>query len=492
MSEYRSRSRISRQFTDAESALDDRVTSHLTAPPLELVTGDSHSQSYQWLREDLALRSVLSKQLAGEQAMAYAQSERHELARQALDQEDQDADALIGARRVRELMDAGDDPDIAVYKAVGENERLAFNSVFGKVAGDAARLFQSPEQLALRQQKEDLDVIRTKNALALAREDAEVNEDSNLRAKRIRAKINVADLNAQTAPLHAQLAHINASTALLKAEEDAALIQKLGGDYDEDTAIEVQGLFNEMGLTGVVDPIAVAKVASRSQYTMAMLRDDGWRAEFLNSPERQALFEASLNTIANPDATRVEMTQAQAAVRTATSEWLKANRSTIKRQEAFKVMSEVSKDFVEPWQKLAKEIDAIVQEPVKNMPARNKPAAMLNTFARFIPSTTGQGADEVVAKYTRMVGEKLAEANQKGSKLDVPATNEFISATGLAFSQEFKAAKARAMMGKGAIGMAAKAADAASPVKVSTPEEAAKLPPGTVFVGPDGVTRTRP
>ena len=74
MPDYR-RSRISRQFIDAEAALDERVTSHLTAPPIQMITGTDRQQSYKWLSEDLALRSTLSKQLAGEQAMAYAQSE---------------------------------------------------------------------------------------------------------------------------------------------------------------------------------------------------------------------------------------------------------------------------------------------------------------------------------------------------------------------------------------------------------------------------------
>lgn len=487
-----SRSRISRQFTDAESALDERISSHLTAPPLELRTGDSVSQSYKWLSEDLALRSTLSKQLAGEQQMAYAQSERHALADQALRQEEDDKEALGGITRARELLEKGEAKSAkdAIYKTVGENPRLGINPMAGKMFGDLERTFESPEQQELRQRKEDLDLAKLHNDKFVV--DAQGMSQDAIgtveAAKRNVERFQLEGITAANNALYEENRGIVVRETLRQTKEAQATFQAIGDPKNRTARIRAQGMLGRLGLSDVSDIDSLASLASQDELTLGALMDVTGRNEILDTPEKQQLYVEQWNALSSAEPGSPEYKKALSGIDAVTAEWDARNSRHLSQAKAVAVMSEVSKDFNTPWEKASKAIDSIYRDDKLK---KGKPAAMLNEYSRFLSGATGQGQDELVAKYAVQVGEALKQVEDGESKITPEAINELISTSSLLFSQEFKSAKAQALLGKSAIKQAAKAADAAAPVTISTPEQHAALAPGTpyVFNGQPGVKR---
>lgn len=493
------RSNISRQFTDAEAALDDRVSSHLAAPPIEFDITAGVGKGYKWLKEDLELRSELTRQLAGEQAMSYAQSERHAMAEQAREQDEMDIEALSGIRRVREMLESGQakDPNEAIYRASGENERLGINPVFGKMAADLGRTFENPQQRELRQRKYDLDMAKLQNDKFIVDAQNMTNEAIGTveAAKRNVERFQQEGVTAANNAIYEENRGIVVREALRQSKEAKSLFEAIGDTKNRTARIRAQGMLGKLGLSDVADIESLAQLASQDELTLGALMDVTGRNEILDTPEKQQLYIEQWNTLSTAAPGSPEYRKALSGIDAVTAAWDERNRLHVSRANMNSAMSEISKDFADPWEKVSREIDSIVQKPTSGsskMTEKDKPAAMLNTYARFLTQMQGQGADDVVAKYARMIGEQLSAANQPRSTLNTQAVNEFISASALGFSQEFKAAKAQAMLGKKNIEKAAKAVDDAAPVKVSTPEEASKLPSGTLFVGPDGVTRKRP
>tara|TARA_R110002153_G_scaffold8386_8_gene36057 strand:- start:1083 stop:2636 length:1554 start_codon:yes stop_codon:yes gene_type:complete len=85
---YRSRHNVSRQFTEAEDAVSDRTTEHLTQdydrlPPARMSRHGTASQAYGWLEKDLANRDKATARLSQEFSLANRQSQRLQLGKEA-------------------------------------------------------------------------------------------------------------------------------------------------------------------------------------------------------------------------------------------------------------------------------------------------------------------------------------------------------------------------------------------------------------------------
>ena len=437
-------SAVSRQFTDSEKAIDEKIDTHLQATPLTFDTSAGISLGYEWLSQDLAIRSKLSEQLRDEQQMAYAQSERHKLAEQADEQDAEDQEALDGISSLRGYLDQGMDANEARQKVLGSNNNLALNRRFLEGTDALVNGYETPHQKELRQRKEDLDALNTTNDLWSARMTEETRDQTGgikAAARRNARRMTMQDYQDDTNFIAAKTNRINVEAAY----ENAERMKGLTSVDNLDALVELNGMMDELELSDVADPRAVAQYASGSKAIMSMVADPAWREiYFREGGVDPKAFGAALNTVTNPQAPAEERRAAETMVHKAAYQWSRDNRRAQSRVEANKTLAEISKDVAEPYEKVDKAMYDILKEDVQDLNDAGKVEAMIAKTRGFMAQFAGdRGAnDQLVAKYNGELEKLAADATAKGSKMQAKGVYDRANELLAGFATEIKPAMA--------------------------------------------------
>lgn len=297
-------SRISRQFTDSEMAIDSRVSSHLQAPPLKFELGANMGLSYQWLSEDMALRSNLTKELAGEQAMAYAQSERQQLAKQSENQDADDAEALAAASRINAKISSGQsDLETAHSDEINANPNLLLNKSYQGIIKDKGFMSESPEEKKLREMRQENSVMQAGtdnfNLEAMRTLHEQHPELVEGKAKMLYNQFKVDESNTDSQKAASQIKSLLAPIAYEKAKQSAEFFSAHGYDIeDQDAMIGVTGVLNASGVTS--SPKNVSNVVRGSKVMQTALMDDFWMNDTYDTPEKKAAISEALDVAGDP------------------------------------------------------------------------------------------------------------------------------------------------------------------------------------------------
>ncbi len=306
------RSRISRQFTSSELALDDRTSNFLEQPPISGAIGGSMGQTYHWMKQDLEQRSMMSEQLGRETAMAFSQSERHELARQAQDLEADKEQAIGSFKRVTDLTRNGKDFRTAMDEVVADTPGLALNKHFVEQATEFGKFHEDNGEAELRhlKTKGELMDIGSKNfSLENFERFRQENPDAADRMVGLLGKnLENQELNAANAGVAAHVEQIKRSREWdeqkkIQSEWDG---HALGNSDDPVKAADSEAAlhysFAKSGLAGVEDPKEVVKQFGAQSSVAGMLANKTFLDEKLQTPEaRQQLVEA-INLSTDKDA----------------------------------------------------------------------------------------------------------------------------------------------------------------------------------------------
>ncbi len=306
------RGNISRQFTGSELALDERVTNLLERPPISGATGRSMGETYHWMKQDLEQRSLLSEQLGREQAMAYSQSARHELARQAEDLELDKQEAVGSFKRVTELTKEGKDFRTAMGEVIADTPGLALNKHFSEQATEFGKYHEDDGVAELRhlKTKGELMEIGSKN-FSLENFERFRTENPDLADRMVgllEKNLGNQELNAANAGVMAHVEQIKRA----REWDDQKRIQSewdghaLGNTDDPIKAADSEAAlhysFAKTGLAGVEDPKEVVKQFGATSSVAGMLANKAFLDSKLTTPEaRQQLVEA-INLSADKDA----------------------------------------------------------------------------------------------------------------------------------------------------------------------------------------------
>ena len=164
---YRSSNNISRNFTEAEEAVDERTTEHLTTPvsslPPALVSGGgTASQAYGWLKEDLANRDQATARLQNEMQLAGNQSIRRQLHEEAKLDTLQKEEATQGVSKLANWRaDGFKSPEEAKQKLFEENPNYAMNPYVRESADYLTQNSKSDKRRELESMMESNAIIKT-------------------------------------------------------------------------------------------------------------------------------------------------------------------------------------------------------------------------------------------------------------------------------------------------------------------------------------------
>jgi len=275
---------VSHQFTDAERSLDERITEHLTAPPIDAMIGDTAGQTYKWLSADMAQRSTMTKELAGEESLANAQSQRQALAAQGDFQKQQDVEAADGMRHINSLANpgAGGTPMSfadAQAQAVKANPNLLANPVFGRLSETATKISAQPEldRVTKLRQAIDLTELNTRQLTATAANYYARNHPDEVKT--------IATGQFTTALAEANRATLSQAADALEASRRVDMINASLPGFSPDAAkynaqserlVHIAGAFADAGLQGVTAPHRLVVDYGESPSIMSMLMDKGW------------------------------------------------------------------------------------------------------------------------------------------------------------------------------------------------------------------------
>lgn len=308
---------ISRQFTDSERAVDERVTAHLTQPPLQYRTGNTIGQSYKWLQEDLKMRGAMTQVLGQEQDMAYQQSARHELARQVEENDKDEAQALTAVERVHGMLAPGGgaaDWDDAVSRVVAETPGLALSDRFSKFAAEGSKFYSSDADRELAKAKQDVEMLglgSKKFDLEAYQRFREENPDSADRAvAMIGESLKNQEITSANAGLAAQIEQIKRQREFDDIKSTAASWESSAAGLSSDPAERMKQFdqmaplvhsFEQNGLGGVDDPAGLVKRFGGSATVMGMLQNKNWLNTKLADPQVKQGFVEALNVLNDDD-----------------------------------------------------------------------------------------------------------------------------------------------------------------------------------------------
>ena len=439
---------ISRQFSDAERAIDDRVASHLTAPPLELNVGATMGETYKWLREDLALRSTLTKELGAEQEMAYGQSMRRELHDQAVTQEADDTETLSGIRQVHELVNTrkAADWNDAVHQTVSSNPRLAVNGGFNTAVADGSKYFQTDKQRQIRDLGEDVKLLGLGNEeVNLELQDQFMRDNPKYGAEtlsRMQSSFDTAGITAANAATQANVQRLQGLQSLRKQEEMQQFYDENNFEQeDSDARIGLRGTFDELGLESVEDPARFLKRYRNTKSVMGMATDRVWRDQNLTTPEEKDAFKAAMSTVNREGAEPAEALKSRNLIESLSARWLRDRGDVIRIHEGDKTRAEIGKDMTTSYEDVKKQSFDLIKTKPKDMSDDLKADLLIAAQRQFVAQFASEdsGMDAVVTEYQGWL-DKLA-ARAKAEKLKPQQVYEIGSQLSASFSAKAKQVK---------------------------------------------------
>jgi hypothetical protein len=323
---YRPRHQISRQFTEAELAVSDRATEHLTQevdsmPAPRLSSGGSAREAYGWLEKDLERRDKETARLAREMQLAEAQSLRQQLDAEARQDADRKAEAADGVAFIAGWQEKGfrsmDEAKQAYYK---QNPSASMNPDFNAASNEIGRNFKTDQQREIEETDEQLSLVTGKLALGKAeitREFYEKNPEAF--KKMVNAQQNSAVLGALNAEQQAQM------TADLQKESYRRTVRnnaKYGQSADGDPLMAVQQrkAFKDADMN-VRKPSLLQGFFPPNSPAMLMATDIFFLKNQLGEDERSAL-EANYNVLTDPNSTDEQKFVAQDEIENTSADYL--------------------------------------------------------------------------------------------------------------------------------------------------------------------------
>ena len=152
---------VSRQFTDAERALDERVDAFIFAPKYTPDSSAPQAAAYAAMRQDVKDRSIHAQQLKEQQELAFAASARRKLHALAESNDAQTKAAHDAVKTMTKLIgpDGGMTKEQAAAQLIDGNPSLALNPVFGKAIKFLDTNIEDTREAALNEAKSEMDRI---------------------------------------------------------------------------------------------------------------------------------------------------------------------------------------------------------------------------------------------------------------------------------------------------------------------------------------------
>lgn len=303
---YQSPDRISRQFTDSELAMDDRVSNFLQQPIVSGAQGNSMGETYHWLREDLNARAGMSEALQDSQRMAFEQSGRHQLHKQAVELEDEEREATEGFNKLNGLVKGGMDFKNAAAKVIGENGKLGVNDKFTGQVDAFGKVYESDEEGELRRLKDHVVKLGlTSQAFDLEAADNYIKKNPEAATKALdlytkrKATEEIGVTNAAQAANIAQLKGL-AELRQLESEKNS-WNSALSGTPAEQQAKRGSLLhsFAKAGLEGVQNPDLLIKGFANTPSVIDALANRSFIESKFPTPEAKQEFSQAINDATN-------------------------------------------------------------------------------------------------------------------------------------------------------------------------------------------------
>lgn len=335
---YRPRHQISRQFTEAELAVSDRTTSHLTqevdlAPPRTFDGGGTYRDKYQWLEEDLKRRDENTARLAREMQLAEAQSLRKQLDVEARDDADRKAAAADGIARISKWEEGGyGSMEEAKQALLKESPQYATNPDFNAGYANLSKDFKTDQQRDLERTNEQLSLITSKLSLGEAEITRDFyNSNPELLKQMIEARQNAAVIGALSSEQKAQMDADLQEESYRRAVRNNA---RFGQSADGDPAFALQQVkaFKDASMK-VVKPGALQSFFPPGSPQMLMATDMFFLKDQLSDTERSDL-EASYNVLTNPTSSEEDKFLAQDAIESVAADYLTYSAELKKKTDA--------------------------------------------------------------------------------------------------------------------------------------------------------------
>lgn len=296
---YRPRHNVSRQFTEAELAVSDRTTDHLTQevdqlPSARLSVHGSTEQAYAWLEKDLKRRDEQTVRLAREMQLAESQSLRNQLDVEARDEADRKASAADGVSYIAAWQENGfRSMEEATQAYKKKNPSMVMNPEFLQAQRSLLDGFKTDQQREIEEINEKTLIARSVMEFEDAehmRLDMEENPD---KWQKIRdAKLIGFEDAAEQAKFDA------ANRAY--GRQQATTNMKLWGMTDPgdgSLAMRQMEALDNAGLK-VSDPGRLQSFYKADSPQLQMALDGAYLGR--QSPEVKAKIEESLNILTNP------------------------------------------------------------------------------------------------------------------------------------------------------------------------------------------------
>lgn len=358
MGEYRSRSNnISRQFTEAESAVSERVTNHLTQqvdelPPARMRQFGTSHQVYGWLEEDLKRRDESTRRLANEFALAEEQSIRYKLDREATDeiaQKDQASNVLGRVARWNEL--GYGSPDEAKQAAMFDDPSLATNPHAISGLGQLVGGYKSDAQRKSEELSTKYDVIKkTEEIRSIEGNLAWMEANPGKGQEMINAANDAQYMNTLSEPIQARVRQAASAQSWKDAQKNIELFGNINGpDPSEESIIAARGVMKRNGvevpdMTGLFSRIKpdgyISKMLANSLYMGGM--NEGNKAQV----------QDAANLVASKETPEPERLKAMATLQEFAGYFASENQPNIEIEENKKRMDVLGKEARSTYEKV--------------------------------------------------------------------------------------------------------------------------------------------
>jgi hypothetical protein len=478
---------ISRQFTAPERAVDDRITSHLTAP-MPQVSGIDAATGYKWLEDDLKFRSQITSQLNQERDLANAQSVRQELDRQ-FTQDSQDDVVAIGAmQQINDLLAKNPDKGLkwAMSQHAQTNPSILTNKKFVDMGGKALSMFESDADIASRNlAREAQDIHNTVSKMGDEDRMEWMRENPDATKKLMQMDYNSKLLDLDAGTVVKQAAKVKAEQDIRETNENLAKIKAFGPDGSLDAEAGIQAALGS-GVP-ITDVKSTMTALSGSPAAQAMLAHPTWARETL-APEEQAALGQALDVYANAALPAEERATAKALIVASIGRYSRdtseASRSVVEREKLLSFGADLGKSYKEV-------VDAFkgFNEPVKGNGSQMK-----------VPDNGDQAigfAEDWITQANLAIGVPIAELANITASLEAAKTEKDQAAKRKAAAQAARDFVGVAQKFK-AKPMTTTSRTSGSPSDFSklSEEEARKrvgaLKSGDRFIAPDGKTYAKP
>jgi LysM repeat protein len=167
---------ISSQFSEAERALDDRVTNYMLAPKFTPIDTSDLQASYKNMSESMSFQSKIGSELRKQQEIVYAHASKRKLAEKALkDQSNADETNDANKEMIR-LMGLGHSQPEAFRSVTSQNPRLLLNDQFKTSYEYMEETFEDDDAKEKRERQLILDEYSHDRSMIKAQYDAAIDD----------------------------------------------------------------------------------------------------------------------------------------------------------------------------------------------------------------------------------------------------------------------------------------------------------------------------